>query len=166
MCTPCRVILLQDSSGKISTKNQTSYSYGARYDTNPIPKFHISSKVWNETLLYFTKYTWTRFQGISAETAYRIIHDELTLGEYCVAHSQHMPTNVFKTGLLYSIWHHLYTHGCLPRQTCLCVRISPRTWLVLYVFFFSCSKLFELTLHVFRFRWVSGHSYVSFWLAI
>ncbi|KAJ7489933.1 pyridoxal phosphate-dependent transferase [Mycena galericulata] len=38
-----------------------SHSYGARYGTNPIPKYHLASK------------------GIDAESAYQLIHDELTL---------------------------------------------------------------------------------------
>lgn len=41
--------------------NSISHPYGARYGTESIPKFHLPSK------------------GASAETAYQLIHDELTL---------------------------------------------------------------------------------------
>ncbi|KAG7452756.1 glutamate decarboxylase [Guyanagaster necrorhizus] len=37
------------------------HSYGARYGTNPIPKYHLASK------------------GLDAESAYQLVHDELTL---------------------------------------------------------------------------------------
>lgn len=40
---------------------ESLYSYGSRYGTNPIPKYRISSK------------------GVSADSAYQIIHDELSL---------------------------------------------------------------------------------------
>ncbi|KAJ6546453.1 glutamate decarboxylase [Mycena vulgaris] len=64
--------LLADSRDKKSASHftnltqtgpQTSvnHSYGARYGTNPIPKYHLASK------------------GIDAESAYQLIHDELTL---------------------------------------------------------------------------------------
>ncbi|KAF8162966.1 glutamate decarboxylase [Crassisporium funariophilum] len=41
--------------------DQVNYSYGERYGTNPIPKYKLASK------------------GVTAESAYRLIHDELTL---------------------------------------------------------------------------------------
>ena len=114
------------SPRKSSTQNQIIHPYGARYGTNPIPKFHLPSKVWNKTTIIFYQIHITRFQGVSSEVAYRVIHDELALGEYFAAVSQRV-ANVIKMDLLCSIWHRLYRHGCLPRQTYLCVRISPRT---------------------------------------
>ncbi|KAF8803528.1 glutamate decarboxylase [Phlegmacium glaucopus] len=51
----------RDTDDDESTQNQISYSYGARYGTNPIPKFQIAEK------------------GIAADSAYKIIHDELSL---------------------------------------------------------------------------------------
>jgi len=61
--------LLQDCHDKKShyrnlTKSHpdsVAHSYGARYGTNPIPKYHLASK------------------GIDAESAYQLIHDELSL---------------------------------------------------------------------------------------
>ncbi|KAI3610861.1 glutamate decarboxylase [Moniliophthora roreri] len=61
--------LLQDSHDKktkhhVLTKtdpNEIQHSYGARYGTNPIPKYHLPSK------------------GIEADSAYQLIHDELAL---------------------------------------------------------------------------------------
>ncbi|EEB91124.1 hypothetical protein MPER_10570 [Moniliophthora perniciosa FA553] len=61
--------LLQDSHDKktkhhVLTKtdpNQIQHTYGARYGTNPIPKYHLPSK------------------GIEADSAYQLIHDELAL---------------------------------------------------------------------------------------
>ncbi|KAJ3723453.1 glutamate decarboxylase [Lentinula guzmanii] len=61
--------LVQDSHDKKSKhhkltgtdSNTIQHSYGARYGTQPIPKYHFSSK------------------GIDAESAYQIIHDELAL---------------------------------------------------------------------------------------
>jgi len=44
-----------------TVSDQVSYSYGDRYATNPIPKYNIASK------------------GVSADAAYRLIHDELSL---------------------------------------------------------------------------------------
>ncbi|THV01735.1 glutamate decarboxylase, partial [Dendrothele bispora CBS 962.96] len=41
--------------------NVVHHTYGARYGTNPIPKYHIASK------------------GVDADSAYQIIHDELSL---------------------------------------------------------------------------------------
>ncbi|KAK7043692.1 glutamate decarboxylase gad1 [Paramarasmius palmivorus] len=43
--------------------NALHHSYGARYGTNPIPKYHIPSK------------------GIDADSAYQLVHDELALGK-------------------------------------------------------------------------------------
>ncbi|KAJ7285610.1 pyridoxal phosphate-dependent transferase [Mycena rebaudengoi] len=62
--------LLQDARDKKShfanltkkgPQTTVSHSYGARYGTNPIPKYHLASK------------------GIDPEAAYQLIHDELTL---------------------------------------------------------------------------------------
>ncbi|KAJ7134982.1 glutamate decarboxylase [Mycena crocata] len=64
--------LLQDSRDKKTKSHFTaltqsgpqttvSHSYGARYGTNPIPKYHLASK------------------GVDAESAYQLIHDELAL---------------------------------------------------------------------------------------
>ncbi|TFK42928.1 glutamate decarboxylase [Crucibulum laeve] len=61
--------LIQESHDKRSAhqhagkgaSDQLTYSYGARYGTTPIPKFSLASK------------------GVSADAAYRIIHDELSL---------------------------------------------------------------------------------------
>lgn len=47
--------------------NTITHSYGARYGTEPIPKYHIASK------------------GIDAEAAYQLIHDELALGNSSLA---------------------------------------------------------------------------------
>jgi glutamate decarboxylase len=44
-----------------SHPNEASHPYGARYGTTPIPKYHIPSK------------------GTDAESAYQLIHDELSL---------------------------------------------------------------------------------------
>jgi glutamate decarboxylase len=44
-----------------ANQDQVAYSYGGRYGTNSIPKYHIASK------------------GVSADTAYRLIHDDLAL---------------------------------------------------------------------------------------
>ena len=96
------LIFLQDSVGK-SHHYQVSNSYGARYGTNPIPKFKISSKVRRiKHCRSFTKYI-SHFQGVSADSAYRIIHDELALGEYYVLVVVTHIANVFKTDLLCSI---------------------------------------------------------------
>lgn len=43
-----------------ATVNTLSHPYGARYGTESLPKYHIPSK------------------GVSAETAYQLIHDELS----------------------------------------------------------------------------------------
>ncbi|KAH9483727.1 Glutamate decarboxylase [Psilocybe cubensis] len=63
--------LIRDSRDKKSPKEkahhtatahqEATYSYGDRYVTNPVPKYNIASK------------------GISADAAYRLIHDELAL---------------------------------------------------------------------------------------
>ncbi|KAK1222792.1 glutamate decarboxylase gad1 [Marasmius sp. AFHP31] len=61
--------LLQDSHDKPhkhhaltkSDPNALHHSYGARYGTHPVPKYHIASK------------------GLDAEAAYQLIHDELAL---------------------------------------------------------------------------------------
>jgi glutamate decarboxylase len=47
---------------KKGPQTTVSHSYGARYGTNPIPKYHLASK------------------GIDPEAAYQLIHDELALG--------------------------------------------------------------------------------------
>ncbi|KAH9951359.1 glutamate decarboxylase [Amylocystis lapponica] len=46
---------------KSSTNHQATHAYGARYGTQPIPKYNIPSK------------------GTDAESAYQLIHDELSL---------------------------------------------------------------------------------------
>lgn len=43
-------------------KPTKGYSYGDRYGTNPVPKFALGSK------------------GIDPEAAYRLVHDQLSLG--------------------------------------------------------------------------------------
>ncbi|KAF9466420.1 glutamate decarboxylase [Collybia nuda] len=61
--------LLQDSHDKHPHQRgrnkvisaETNHSYGARYGTNPIPKYHLASK------------------GVDADAAYQVIHDELSL---------------------------------------------------------------------------------------
>ncbi|KAF8226168.1 glutamate decarboxylase [Tricholoma matsutake] len=61
--------LLQDAHDKKShhhsftetDPNRINHSYGARYNSNPIPKYHLASK------------------GIDADSAYQLIHDELSL---------------------------------------------------------------------------------------
>ncbi|KAF8526307.1 glutamate decarboxylase [Hysterangium stoloniferum] len=49
------------SSHKPAVSTHSSHPYGARYGTEPIPKYHIPTK------------------GTEAESAYQLIHDELTL---------------------------------------------------------------------------------------
>ncbi|KAF8631413.1 hypothetical protein AX17_005091 [Amanita inopinata Kibby_2008] len=44
-----------------TSRQQAMYSYGGRYGTNPVPKYHITQ------------------QGMKPQSAYRLVHDELSL---------------------------------------------------------------------------------------
>ena len=54
--------------------------YGARYGTTPVPKYHIASKVHLVSISTTVIFINNIFQGVSADAAYQLIHDELNLG--------------------------------------------------------------------------------------
>lgn len=59
----------------------TNYSYGERYATDPIPKYSLASKVFISTIFeLYEQHCSITLQGIGADAAYRVIHDELSLG--------------------------------------------------------------------------------------
>ncbi|KAL0572634.1 glutamate decarboxylase gad1, partial [Marasmius crinis-equi] len=61
-----------------SDPNQLQHSYGARYGTQPVPKYHIASKA--RLFVPIGSVNHSRVsQGIDAEAAYQLIHDELAL---------------------------------------------------------------------------------------
>lgn len=71
----------QDHPARTGTPNtHSSHPYGARYGTEPIPKYSIPSKVCLKGLERVINSEQSAvLQGTDAQAAYQLIHDELTL---------------------------------------------------------------------------------------
>ncbi|KAG5645812.1 hypothetical protein DXG03_005153 [Asterophora parasitica] len=97
--------LIQDSHDKKShyhglTKSnihRVEHTYGARYNTTPIPKYNIASK------------------GINADAAYQLIHDELSLDtdEYPATQALHTRC----VSIIADLWHAPSAKGAIGTAT-------------------------------------------------
>ncbi|SJL00144.1 related to glutamate decarboxylase [Armillaria ostoyae] len=59
--------------------NVVQHAYGARYGTNPIPKYHLASKARSSPRAALYILTLGSLQGLDADSSYQLVHDELAL---------------------------------------------------------------------------------------